>query len=256
MKKNNFKPVSLITVFCIVMAYFALMSPTTAYFYQSNNKLMSFDFALLETQQTISDKAVDMNFKDATKFEDFSEYLFDDVAFVQTVNLNNTGDIPAKIYVDVPLQNLSRTNGLRYIILFGEISSSGETSSQSEVSTTEAQPQTTTTTKSSGLSKGPLKAEIESALNDFDSSFVSGISQSSADTVLNNFNKQYMLYNKTPVLQPGDSIEIRVVFWVEYDNFTNALKLYGDFYNVEYKARVIVYAAQDSTSAVPTTSAY
>lgn len=244
-KIKNLKFVSLVAVFCFVVSYFGLLSPTTAYFYESTDNRYDVTFSLLSDSQTISEKAVNFNLKGATKFEDFNEYLFDEVVFEQYITVKNDGEIPARVYVEVDVPTESAENGLQYIVLKTEKAASGE-----------ELPETTQSVVASGSQKGELKSLIETQLNTFNASFVEGISQNDAITILNAYNQSQLEYINAPLLEVGESIGFRVLYWAEYGLIENTLKDTSVITKFSYSSTITVNVAQDNEeAAVDITSA-
>lgn len=102
---NNAKKISsavmaFILVLCV--GYFSLMSPTSAWFYNSGviDSEDSFIFGELsvDTKFKVSNNIA---FDGATKLSDPNEILFDEVIKVNEVKVANTGTIPARIYTSV-----------------------------------------------------------------------------------------------------------------------------------------------------------
>lgn len=250
-KKSNLMFISLVTVFALVIAYFAVLSPTTAYYYKSEEKSVNVNFSLLDVTQTVSEIAADVNLKASTKFFDFSEILFDDVCYEQTVTLTNSGDIDAKIYVQVDVPDEDTTNGLRYFIAKSDIIAPEEETSQ------EILEETTTsgvTSPAITLQKGLIKTEIENSLSSFDESFVDGISFTDADAILEAYNEQYVSFDDAPLLKKGETVTVKIYFWAEYDAISSELYSNG-IVSFEYAPVVNVYAAQNTSEAAPSTSA-
>lgn len=241
-KKSNIKFISLVTVFALVIAYFAVLSPTTAYYYKSEEKSVNVNFSLLDVTQTVSEVAADVNLKAATKFYDFSELLFDDVCYEQTVTLTNSGDIDAKIYVQVDVPDEDTTNGLRYFI------------AKSDIVAPEEETTSCVTSPATALQKGSIKTKIENSLSSFDESFVDGIAFADADAILEAYNEQFVSFDDAPLLKTGETITIKIYFWAEYDAISSELDS-DSIVTIEYAPVVNVYAAQNTSEAAPTTSA-
>lgn len=111
MKKISASVMAFVLVACI--GYFSVMSPTSAWFYDSGviDSGDSFIFGDLSvnTKFNLKNKVI---FDAATKFADPSETLFDEVISVDEINVVNTGTVPARIYVDV--ENNGASKGLRW----------------------------------------------------------------------------------------------------------------------------------------------
>ncbi len=157
--------------------YFSVMSPTTAWFYQSqsvsgtNNKFVFADF---DVEGEYSFERV-LGFDGATAYRDEDEKLFDTVVKVVDVEVKNDGSLPARIYATV--ENKTQAKGLRYFYFTEEM-----------------------------LDGAGIKETMRKALNN-----------QLNDTALNNYNVgedgnggHYV------VLNPGESRFVKVALWLEY----------------------------------------
>ena len=102
---------SLMLVLCL--GYFSVMSPTSAWFYDSGviDSGDSFVFGSLSVNSRfVTEKNV--NFDAATDFTDADEIFFDDMIHTDTITVSNVGNIPARVYVDVI--NNGGSKGLRW----------------------------------------------------------------------------------------------------------------------------------------------
>ena len=99
----------------ICTGYFSSLSPTTAWFYQSqvvngnNNKFIFADFTV-DGKYDLDEK---INIDGVTSFKDSSETMFDSVVQVTEVEIENNGGLPARIYPTVTVQN-DDAQGFRY----------------------------------------------------------------------------------------------------------------------------------------------
>lgn len=89
------------------MGYFSVLTPTTAWFYQGvapDNLNKKFTFASLDFTNNFS---VDYSgaFEAATMLGDETELMFDDMVKTIGVEMKNTGDIEARVYIDVTDEN-------------------------------------------------------------------------------------------------------------------------------------------------------
>jgi len=248
-KKKTIKFTALMTALCVIVAYFSVLSPTTAYYYKSEEQNLELQFSLFDIRQTLSDRAISFDLKAATKFEDFGENLFDEVVYTQTISAKNAGSVPAKLYVDVEVPQESASNGLKYIILFNEIPR--EVPQITEVGETTTASPVTTVPAPSGSVKGALKSEIESKLNAYNSAFVDGVSESSAVMILDGYNESLKAFSYAPLVPVGSTVEVKVVFWAEYGIIENTLKNTDVISNYTYSANVTVTAAQNTEEASP-----
>ncbi|MBQ7654856.1 MAG: hypothetical protein IJS17_07280 [Clostridia bacterium] len=231
-KSKNLKFISLVTVFCVVIAYFSVLSPTTAYFTQTDTQTIDVSFYNLSASQTISQTALNFNLKAATKFEDFDELLFDDVVYSQFVKVTNTGDVRAKVYLTVDVPQASVTNGLKYIVF-----TTATVTSPSEPSFY--------LPAGSDDNKGDIKEYIESSLSSFNSStFRRGVTLEDAVSVLDTYNTRTRTFNTAPLLQPQQSLGFQIYFWAEYGNIAGTISDTSAISSYSYTANVTVSAHQ------------
>lgn len=113
MKKISASVMALMLALCV--GYFSMMSPTSAWFYDSGviDSGDSFIFGDL----SVDTKFVTKNsivFDGATKFYDPKEVLFDEVVNISEVLVANTGTIPAKISTSIV--NKGSSKGLRWFV--------------------------------------------------------------------------------------------------------------------------------------------
>lgn len=112
-KKLSAVVMALTLVLCI--GYFSVMSPTSAWFYNSGvmDSGDSFVFGDLSVDTSFTSSSVQV-FDAATKFADPDEILFDDVIKVNEILVYNSGTIPARIYADV--RTAGEDKGLRWFV--------------------------------------------------------------------------------------------------------------------------------------------
>lgn len=112
-KKLSAVVMALTLVLCI--GYFSVMSPTSAWFYNSGvmDSGDSFVFGDLSVDTSFTSNSVQV-FDAATKFADPDEILFDDVIKVNEILVYNSGTIPARIYADV--RTAGEDKGLRWFV--------------------------------------------------------------------------------------------------------------------------------------------
>lgn len=112
-KKISAVVMALTLVLCI--GYFSVMSPTSAWFYNSGviDSGNSFVFGDLSVDTSFTSKDVQV-FDAATKFADPDEVLFDEAIKVNEILVYNSGTIPARIYADVV--NTGKDGGFRWFV--------------------------------------------------------------------------------------------------------------------------------------------
>lgn len=111
LKRISALVMALTLVLCV--GYFSVMSPTSAWFYDSGviDSGNSFVFGDVSVNTDYSIKET-INFDAATKLDDPEELLFDEVINVDEVSVTNSGTVPARVYANV--ENKSASKGLRW----------------------------------------------------------------------------------------------------------------------------------------------
>lgn len=111
LKRISALVMALTLVLCV--GYFSVMSPTSAWFYDSGviDSGNSFVFGDVSVNTDYSLKET-INFDAATKLDDPDEILFDEVINVDEVSVTNSGTVPARVYANV--ENKSASKGLRW----------------------------------------------------------------------------------------------------------------------------------------------
>lgn len=115
---NKFRKISasvMAFVLVLCVGYFSVMSPTSAWFYDSGviDSGDSFIFGDLSVNTKFVTKG-NVVFDAATKFYDPDEKLFDEVINVEEIHVTNQGTIPARIYSNV--SNVGGLSGLRWFM--------------------------------------------------------------------------------------------------------------------------------------------
>ncbi len=209
-KKLTAAVMALILVLC--GSYFTLMSPTTAWSYQSQNISgtgNTFVFADFDVDGEY-DLSQTIKFKGATAFEDENETLFDSVVEVMEVEVKNEGGMPARVYATVTNRNDSK--GLRYFYFTDEMSVDGSVRAT--------------------MLKALNGEMTEEALN--------------KHNVGEDGNSGYYIN-----LNPGESKKVKVALWVEYDECEEALVFAESAWStVSYKINVTMTATQDIDGAM------
>ena len=229
-KKMRSVFVTLAAVMLVLsVSYFALLAPTTAWFYQDRVDTHEFtfgDFDVNQTPQSLNIIAERIAFPGATRFADTGEILFDEAAHVIEVNVENSGDLPAKLMVDVSNKVGGTTygnTGLRWCVISENVSSFPASPSSTEYT--------------SQISKGSYKSAIEDILasemslhdySDFDTNNVS-LAESEYESSYNATAKSILNQNNnTPIVFPGSGLngslkKVYVVFWIEYGDVRDVL---------------------------------
>ena len=243
-KKRTIKYTVFVAALILIVAYFSLLSPTSAYFYKTQSSNTTLEFAMfdVDAEQTLFENDDIIKFKGATKLCDTGELLFDEVAIVKEVTLINKGEADARILVNITPDDESVTNGLRYVAFVEKVENAPETAEEGE--------ETTSTT----VIKGALKQELETLFGITENSEQSDI-ESAIDAhneALRNTNGND---NKT-IIAPGERAKVRIIFWVEYDAAQNAAggeanwQNAGEIKNITYPCNIRIMAVQDNDEAV------
>lgn len=242
-KKRTIKYSAFAAALILIVAYFSLLSPTSAYFYKTQSSNTTLEFAMfdVDADQTLFENEDIIKFKGATKLCDTEELLFDEVAIVKEVTLTNKGEASARILVDITPDEESVTNGLRYVAFVEKIGT--ETVEDGEETTT-----------SNTVTKGALKQELETFFG-----ITAGSSQSDIESEINAHNESLRNSNGNDnkvVIAPGERAKVRIIFWVEYDAVQEAAggeaiwQNAGEIKNIEYPCNMRIIAVQDNDEAV------
>ena len=211
-KLKKFAAVCMALVLVMCGSYFSLMSPTTAWSYQSQNISgtgNTFVFADFDVdgEYTVSDA---IRFKGATAFEDEGETMFDSVVEVVEVEVTNDGGLPARVYATVA--NGYETKGLRYFCFTDDILVDGSV-------------------------RATMKKVFNGELND---------NALNKHNIGEDGNSGYYVS-----LKPGESKKVKVAFWVEYDecgiDFAFSESAWA---TIDYKIKITMTATQDMDGAL------
>ena len=211
-KLKKYAAVCMALVLVMCGSYFSLMSPTTAWSYQSQNISgtgNTFVFADFDVdgEYTVSDA---IRFKGATAFEDEGETMFDSVVEVVEVEVTNDGGLPARVYATVA--NSYETKGLRYFYFTDDILVDGSV-------------------------RATMKKVFNGELND---------NALNKHNIGEDGNSGYYVS-----LKPGESKKVKVAFWVEYDecgiDFAFSESAWA---TIDYKINITMTATQDMDGAL------
>ena len=211
-KLKKYAAVCMASVLVMCGSYFSLMSPTTAWSYQSQNISgtgNTFVFADFDVdgEYTVSDA---IRFKGATAFEDEDETMFDSVVEVVEVEVTNDGGLPARVYATVA--NGYETKGLRYFYFTDDILVDGSV-------------------------RATMKKVFNGELND---------NALNKHNIGEDGNSGYYVS-----LKPGESKKVKVAFWVEYDecgiDFAFSESAWA---TIDYKIKITMTATQDMDGAL------
>nr|MCR5485718.1 hypothetical protein [Clostridiales bacterium] len=240
------------------VCYFAFLDPTTAWFYQAENKTYSFTFGDFDVDASTTMQTENMNFplRAATRFADKGETLFDEVTYAVKFNVTNKGSLPAKVSVKVyntssdkvmDFRNTggSNPNGLRWFVY----SASGTLLSENDTTSYEY-PEISNPTSTTAISKGVFKTAIESAMEAEESSTLSDYKDFADDAAYETYNTArtgtLQTLADTPIKLNGGntSSDVYVVFWAEYGAVKGALEGSGRT-TKSYPIRITLTAEPD-----------
>lgn len=245
MQKKS-KKVLLIVVsvlFVLSVGYFALLAPTTAWFFQKTDKPYVFTFADFDTEVTSTIDDLTVPLRAATRFADTDETLFDEVVHVVKVQAENHAGKAAQVRVSV-VEGDENPTGLHWFLMKAPEVQEGD------------EPLT-------------YKTIIESKLGE---SMGLKSYQLIAATQTKSVEQQYEEYNqgalevlnahnKMPVpVEAGESADIYLVFWAEYGEViaegldADDLVTIGD-YNVDITFTAEPYSNPTATMTMHSLSA-
>lgn len=211
-KLKKFTAAVMALMLAMCGSYFSLMSPTTAWSYQSQNisgAQNTFVFADFDVdgEYSISNS---IKFKGATALEDETETLFDSVVEVVEVEVTNGGGMPARVYATV--KNEYETKGLHYFYFTDEM-----------------------------MVDGSIKATMKKALNG-----EMTLTALDKHNIGEDGNSGYYVR-----LNPGETKKVKVALWVEYSecdiDFAFSESAWA---TIDYKINITMTATQDIDSAL------
>ncbi len=208
------KLTALIMVLVLVMCscYFALMLPTTAWSYQSQNisgTQNTFVFANFDVDGEYSVNN-NIRFKGATAFEDENETLFDSVVEIVDVEVKNDGGMTARIYTTV--KNEYESKGLRYFAFAEDM-----------------------------MVDNSVKATMLEALDGEMTEEALSVYNVGEDGNSGNYI----------MLEPGESKVVKVALWVEYDECSDDLIFAESAWStIDYRINITINATQDTDGAL------
>lgn len=206
---------ALIMAFALVVCagYFSSLSPTTAWFYQSqvvngnNNKFIFADFNINGKFTAKEGLKID----GVTSFKDETETMFDSVVKIVDVDVENKGGMPARIYSTVKTTD-ENAKGFRYFT-FAE----------------------------DKLVEGSVIKTIRSALN--------GVMTDEALKLYNVGEDGNSGHYE--ILNPGEHKIFKVAIWLEYDevDYESAFEDYS-WNKIPYEFEITMDATQDVDGAL------
>lgn len=208
-------------LFALSVAYFAVLPPTSAWFYQQikpeEEETFIFGYLALEGLDFTTSETVFL--PAATKLEieedyDYNETLFDDALHFVSLEATNTGTLPARVYVTVePRSGGDYDNGLHYFFYEADEVAAG-------------------TTVRDLIADNNITTYVK--LDDYNI----------GDGVPAGDKGRYIL------VLPGQAKQLRVAFWVDYNVVSDELKtntnngIVDAFYN--YDVNITFSAGQNT----------
>ncbi len=237
-KKRTVKYVAFVASLIIVISYFSLLSPTSAYFYKTQASDTTITFATFEVEQTVFENEKVLKFKGATKLCDTEELLFDEVAIVKEITIENKGEAPARILTHITPTDEAVANGFRYVAFIEKLENSPETVAEGEEETPAAV-----------VSKGAIKTELETLFE-----INADSTHETVEAKLNEYNETFR-NNSDTILATGEQAKVRIIFWSEYDPAQTAAggesvwQNAGGIANIEYPCQIRIIATQNNDLA-------
>ena len=197
-------------LFVLSVSYFALLAPTTAWYYQDDSKNANYtyefqfgDFNMTEGEHTqVVNTTIPL--RAATRFADAGEVLFDEVAHVVKVDVSNTGSVKGQVNVTVD-KGTGQSNALPSWLKWFVYDT-----------TQAAMIDDPTDATSMAQTKGGYKQAIESMLGT-----VSNYNSFASDAAYETYNAGKIAaleaHNELPiVVETNTQKVVYVVFWAEY----------------------------------------
>ncbi|MCR4614774.1 MAG: hypothetical protein K5756_01305 [Clostridiales bacterium] len=257
MRLRNKKWLILIVsvMFTLTISYFAVLSPTTAWFYTQSNKGYTFIFGDVDVDLPVSETVpVTVRLKAATRCADFGEENFDAAVYVAEIEAINTGTAAARVWFDPSLPDGKTKDGLYF---FATCHKEGETNLPSIKEELEDM----LTKKLTEKNVTPVDFNDEDYLTYEENVIkITGIAENYG------IMEEYM--NNAYVIVPPQSTSIlRIAFWVEYNatinnqNVGNQFEINGTDTSLNIKEfnnlgiKILLTATQDGEGITKPTTA-
>ena len=226
-KKSKTIFTAVVTVlFVLSVSYFALLAPTTAWYYQEDTTSRNYSFTFgdfkMEEEARVDDLTVPL--RAATRFADAGEVLFDEVAHIVKVDAENHGGVKGQVVVNVQPDD-NNPAGLKWFIY----DTAQNTASVTDNEISDVTAGTTAT-------KGAYKIAIETMLTQHGVTPLDYKNQTAINALSGaSYDAKYETYNATAVaalnahnaqkilFNPGEEKVIYVVFWAEYGEVESSL---------------------------------
>ena len=213
----------LTALFVLSVSYFALLAPTTAWYYQAEDKTLEFDFGdfdMTPALQTGEESIATITLRGATRFADAGETLFDEMLHIVKIRATNNGDTPGSVRVSVQQNGadlrLDNAAGLRWFVFDPAL---GSVKSQIDAMLTAWNPDwpidyndLTGNESVTYTDYDQMKGEAESAYEEYNLGTSDSYGNYSDGAM-----EALMDYNRRGVTVPdNDAKDVYVAFWAEY----------------------------------------
>ena len=221
-KRKTIFTAVITALFVLSVSYFAMLAPTTAWYYQENAENFNYSFSFKNFNESFAETigSATIPLRAATRFADDGEWLFDEVIYVLPLTTTNasTSDLDGIVHVNVT----GLATGVRWYAF-------GMDPVTPTASRPNGEPMLDITTLRGGTSnKGQYKPKLESMLGDFgvtkldfknlgetayegtyNPKAVSALTAAQAEGILVSANSKKFIY---------------IVFWAEYGDIKSSIQ--------------------------------
>ncbi len=206
-KIKKYSATVMVFMLALCVAYFSVMSPTSAWYYESgvidSGDAFVFGDLSVNTKFTVKNPVY---FDAATKLADEDEAMFDDVISIDSVEVKNSGTVPARVYVD--FKENDGKDAVKWFVYTDDM-----------------------------LVNNSVKETIKANLTEL------------SDEALMEYNVgKDGNSGKYILLQPNETIDVKVATWVEYDEVEEMIK--GGTAENSYDVELTLIATQDIDGAI------
>lgn len=211
MQKNSKRVLTAVmtALFVLSISYFALLSPTTAWYYQDASQAYDFSFADFDVQQEANISDLNVMLRAATRFADVNEVLFGEVTRVVKINVTNNSGERAGVHTIVTQNNA--TPGLRWFVY--------DTAPENEIleyPDAAAVP---------GTAKSAYKTAIETMLTEAGVEPLTYTGEAAYEAANVSALQALDAHNQEGIVfEPGETKIVYVVLWAEYGEVVSALQ--------------------------------
>ncbi len=227
----------LTALFVLSVGYFALLAPTTAWYYQKEDDTYSFefgDFDMTNALQSGEQQMADITFRGATRFADAGETLFDEMLHIIKVDATNNGDSNGSVRITVKRENedhelvempLDNEDGLRWFVYEPEANKTVKDKIDAMLKAWNPDwPIDYNTLTSEIDGSGDAFTDYNQENGEAETEYEKYNAGDSAGGIYSGAINALIDYNKRGVTVPANSTkEVYVAFWVEYGAAKSAL---------------------------------